>query len=31
MLNVSAPGGFEQNMPGIAEWFRERSADDSHA
>jgi mannose-6-phosphate isomerase-like protein (cupin superfamily) len=22
-LNVSAPGGFEPNMPGIARWFRE--------
>jgi quercetin dioxygenase-like cupin family protein len=22
-LNVSAPGGFEPHMPGIAEWFRE--------
>jgi mannose-6-phosphate isomerase-like protein (cupin superfamily) len=21
MLNVSAPGNFEQMMPGIAEWF----------
>ena len=21
MLNVSAPGGFEEEMPGIAEWF----------
>jgi mannose-6-phosphate isomerase-like protein (cupin superfamily) len=31
MLNVSAPGGFEQNMPGIAQWFRERSAEDSRA
>jgi quercetin dioxygenase-like cupin family protein len=31
MLNVSAPGGFEDNMPGIAQWFRERSPDDSRA
>lgn len=23
MLNVSVPGGFEDEMPGIAEWFRE--------
>jgi mannose-6-phosphate isomerase-like protein (cupin superfamily) len=23
-LNISSPGGFEVNMPGIAEWFRER-------
>ena len=29
MLNVSAPGNFEQNMPGIAQWFVERSPDDS--
>jgi quercetin dioxygenase-like cupin family protein len=25
-LNVSAPGGFEPHMPGIAEWFREHRA-----
>ena len=25
-LNVSAPGGFEVEMPGIAQWFRERPA-----
>lgn len=31
MLNVSAPGDFEQAMPGIAEWFRDRSPDDSRA
>ncbi len=31
MLNVSAPGGFEPNMPGIAEWFRDRSPDDARA
>jgi quercetin dioxygenase-like cupin family protein len=30
-LNVSVPGGFEQNMPGIAGWFKARSAEDSHA
>lgn len=24
MLNVSAPGNFEQHMPGIAQWFAER-------
>ncbi|WP_053239135.1 cupin domain-containing protein [Sandaracinus amylolyticus] len=23
MLNISVPGGFEEHMPGIAEWFRE--------
>jgi mannose-6-phosphate isomerase-like protein (cupin superfamily) len=28
MLNVTAPGTFEQEMPGIAAWFRERDADD---
>ena len=30
MLNVSAPGDFEQRMPGIAQWFIERPADDSY-
>jgi hypothetical protein len=30
MLNVSAPGDFEERMPGIAAWFRERSPDDSY-
>jgi len=30
MLNISAPGTFEDRMPGIAQWFRERSPDDSH-
>jgi mannose-6-phosphate isomerase-like protein (cupin superfamily) len=25
MLNVSAPGDFEEHMPGIAQWFIERS------
>jgi mannose-6-phosphate isomerase-like protein (cupin superfamily) len=29
-LNVTAPGTFEEHMPGIAEWFRERSAEDAH-
>jgi mannose-6-phosphate isomerase-like protein (cupin superfamily) len=24
-LNISAPGGFEAHMPGIADWFRTRS------
>ena len=27
MLNVSAPGDFEDNMPDIAEWFRENPRD----
>jgi mannose-6-phosphate isomerase-like protein (cupin superfamily) len=31
MLNVSAPGDFEQKMPGIAQWFVERSPEDSRA
>ena len=30
MLNVGSPGDFEQNMPGIAEWFRERDPSDAH-
>jgi quercetin dioxygenase-like cupin family protein len=30
-LNVSVPGGFEHNMPGIAEWFSARSPEDSRA
>jgi mannose-6-phosphate isomerase-like protein (cupin superfamily) len=30
MLNVSSPGSFEGKMPGIAEWFRERSDEDSY-
>jgi quercetin dioxygenase-like cupin family protein len=30
MLNVSVPGDFESNMPGIAQWFRERSAEDTY-
>jgi hypothetical protein len=29
MLNFSVPGDFEEHMPGIAEWFRNRSAEDS--
>jgi mannose-6-phosphate isomerase-like protein (cupin superfamily) len=29
MLNVSAPGDFEQHMPGIAQWFSERSPGDT--
>jgi mannose-6-phosphate isomerase-like protein (cupin superfamily) len=28
-LNISAPGDFESCMPGIAEWFRDRSAADA--
>jgi mannose-6-phosphate isomerase-like protein (cupin superfamily) len=30
-LNVSVPGDFESNMPGIAAWFVERSEHDSTA
>lgn len=30
MLNVTAPGTFEEHMPGIAEWFRDRSPEDAH-
>jgi mannose-6-phosphate isomerase-like protein (cupin superfamily) len=29
MLNVSAPGDFENDMPGIAAWFRARSPEDA--
>lgn len=29
MLNVSAPGDFESQMPGIADWFRDRAPEDS--
>jgi quercetin dioxygenase-like cupin family protein len=29
MLNVSVPGDFEPAMPGIAAWFRARSAEDA--
>lgn len=28
-LNFSAPGDFEEHMPGIAEWFRNRSKEES--
>jgi quercetin dioxygenase-like cupin family protein len=31
MLNVSFPGDFEEMMPGIAQWFIERSPGDSRA
>lgn len=27
MLNITAPGTFEEHMPGIAAWFTERDAD----
>lgn len=27
-LNISAPGDFELHMPGIAEWFRQRTPDE---
>ncbi|AVP99964.1 cupin domain-containing protein [Ahniella affigens] len=29
VLNVSVPGGFEPEMPAIAQWFRERPANES--
>jgi mannose-6-phosphate isomerase-like protein (cupin superfamily) len=29
MLNVSAPGNFEEQMPAIAQWFRERPPDEA--
>ena len=29
LLNVSAPGDFEKNVPGIAQWFRDRPEADS--
>ncbi len=29
MLNVSAPGDFEPAVPGIAQWFRDRSPEDA--
>jgi mannose-6-phosphate isomerase-like protein (cupin superfamily) len=29
MLNVSVPGEFEDEMPGIAQWFRDRAPADS--
>jgi len=28
-LNLSAPGGFERDMPGIVEWFEEHPAGDA--
>ena len=28
-LNISVPGEFEDQVPGIAQWFRERADDDS--
>jgi hypothetical protein len=28
-LNISAPGDFEDRMPGIAEWFRNRDPRDA--
>ena len=31
MLNVSAPGDFEQHMEGIARWFAEHPAGDTRA
>ena len=31
MLDVSAPGGFEQRMPGIAQWFAEHPPGDTRA
>jgi uncharacterized glyoxalase superfamily protein PhnB/quercetin dioxygenase-like cupin family protein len=31
MLNVSAPGNFEQRLPDIAQWFRDRSDADALA
>jgi mannose-6-phosphate isomerase-like protein (cupin superfamily) len=31
MLNISAPGDFEQHMPGIAQWFIDRPAADARA
>jgi mannose-6-phosphate isomerase-like protein (cupin superfamily) len=29
MLNLSVPGDFEEEMPGIAAWFRARSPEDA--
>lgn len=29
MLNLSVPGGFEEDMPAIAEWFREHPPADA--
>jgi mannose-6-phosphate isomerase-like protein (cupin superfamily) len=31
MLNLAAPGDFEEQMPAIAEWFRARSPQDAWA
>jgi quercetin dioxygenase-like cupin family protein len=31
MLNISAPGDFEDKMPSIAEWFLARPAEDARA
>jgi mannose-6-phosphate isomerase-like protein (cupin superfamily) len=31
MLNVSAPGDFEERMPGIAQWFAEHPPGDTRA
>ena len=31
VLNISAPGNFEQHMPGIAQWFAEHPPGDTHA
>jgi len=31
MLNVGAPGDFEQHMPGIAQWFAEHPPGDTRA
>jgi PhnB protein len=30
-VNVSVPGNFEEHMPGIAEWFRERTPESAYA
>ncbi len=30
MLNVSAPGNFEEHMPGISKWFIEHPPGDAH-
>jgi hypothetical protein len=29
VLNVSAPGNFEQHMPGIAQWFADHPPGDT--
>ena len=31
VLNISAPGGFEPNMPAISEWFKEHPPGDTDA